>query len=429
MIINPKRRLSARHRCALLALTSLSFALVPEIGLAQAGPVSTPPGTVSAPVAPSAPSAESGPQSPVDWPNAPIAISREALRQEGIHTAVTRQGALPPHVDVPAYIDQDDRRSARIHPVGQGRVQSVLVTPGEIVKKGQVLFTYDDFSLSDAHQRLLSAEAAVQQARALRDDARLSYDRARALQGGAISQGEAQRRRSRLQDAEGTVKRSEAIAQNERERLARFSSSSEKTEGLHSSVISPIDGIVNKIVVGVGEEVSGRAAPAVEIDDLSRVWVVSQVGEQQATHLSRGGRQLTWPAPDARPIESRIDLIEGSVDPMTRHVLVRSLVDNSKRQLRPDMLVKTRLFSTETVHGIVIPASAIQKIGSQPCVFVRLDDTHYQARKVTTGPDLDGRIVVTQGLKPGETVVTDGSFVLKSQALLAPEPNHGEGGQ
>lgn len=368
-------------------------------------------------------------QTAVNWPKAPIVIAREALSHEGIRSAVTRAGALPPHVDVPAYIDQDDRRSARIHPVGQGRVQSVLVTPGEIVSKGQVLFTYDDFSLSDAHQRLLSAEAALQQAKALRDDAALSYDRARSLQGGAVSQGEAQRRRSRLQDAEGTVKRSQAIVQNERERLARFSSSSEKTEGLHSSVISPIDGIVNRITVGVGEEVSGRAAPAVEIDDLSHVWVVSQVGEQQATRLSRGGRQLTWAAPDAQPIASHIDLIEGSVDPMTRHVLVRSLVDNSKRQLRPEMLVKTRLFSSEPVHGVILPSAAIQTLGSQPCVFVRLDETHYEARRVTTGPELNGMMIVTSGLKPGETVVTDGSFVLKSQALLAPDSGHDKSGR
>ncbi|NVN02066.1 MULTISPECIES: efflux RND transporter periplasmic adaptor subunit [Asaia] len=368
-------------------------------------------------------------QTDSDWPSRPIAITKEALKSENIHTAKAQSGALPPHIDVPAYIDQDDRRSARIHPVGQGRVQSILVTPGELVKKGQVLFTYDDFSLSDAHQRLLSAEASLQQAQALRDDARLSYDRGRALQGGAVSQGEAQRRYSRLKEAEGTVQRSRAIVQNERERLARFSSSSERTEGLHSAVISPIDGIVDKITVGVGEEVSNRTAPAVEVDDLSRVWVVSQVGEQQAVQLSRGGRQLTWPTPDTKPIVSHIDLIEGSVDPMTRHVLVRSLVENTKRLLRPEMLVKTRLFASETVKGTLIPEAAIQTIGSQSCVFVRLDDTHYEARKVSTGPDLDGMIVVTKGLKPGEIVVTDGSFVLKSQALLAPEPNHGEGGR
>ncbi|WP_025885554.1 efflux RND transporter periplasmic adaptor subunit [Asaia prunellae] len=365
-------------------------------------------------------------QSTENWPNQPIVIAKEALRSEAIHTAKSEPGALPPHIDVPAYIDQDDRRSARIHPVGQGRVQTVLVTPGELVKKGQVLFTYDDFSLSDAHQRLLSAEASLQQAKALRDDARLAYERGRALQGGAVSQGEAQRRYSRLRETQGTVERSQAIVQNERERLARFSSSSERTDGLHSAVISPIDGIVDKITVGVGEEVSNRTAPAVEIDDLSKVWVVSQVGEQQATRLSRGGRQLTWPTPDTQPIASHIDLIEGSVDPMTRHVLVRSLVENEKRQLRPEMLVKTRLFSSDTVKGVLIPEAAIQTIGSEKCVFVRIDDTHYEARKVTIGPDLDGMIVVTKGLHSGENVVTDGSFVLKSQALLTPPARHEE---
>ncbi|GBQ83749.1 efflux RND transporter periplasmic adaptor subunit [Asaia krungthepensis] len=367
-------------------------------------------------------------QAAAAWPTAPLTIAPDALRSEAIHVAVAHKGALPPHVDVPAYIDQDDRKSARLHPVGQGRVQSVLVTPGEVVKKGQVLFTYDDFSLSDERQRLLSAEAALQQARALRDDASLSYDRARSLQGGAVSQGEAQRRYSRLRDAQGTVKRSEALVQNERERLARFTSSAERADGLHSSVISPIDGIVNKIIVSVGEEVSNRAAAAVEIDDLSHVWVVSQVGEQQATRLSRGGRQLTWPTPDSKPIKSRIDLIEGSVDPMTRHVLVRSLVDNSQRLLRPEMLVKSRLFSTSKVSGVLIPEAAIQTIGNQSCVFVRLDESRYEARKVAVGPELDGTIVVTSGLKPGETVVTDGSFVLKSQALLAPPPEKDKAG-
>lgn len=363
------------------------------------------------------------------WPDHPIAISREALKREAIHVAVAKAGALPPHIDVPAYIDQDDRRSARIHPVGQGRVQSVLVTPGEIVKRGQVLFTYDDFSLSDERQRLLSAEAALQQQKALRDDARLSYHRARTLQGGAVSRGEAQRRLSRLRDAEGAVKRSEALVQNERERLARFSSSSERTQGLHSAVISPIDGIVDKITVSVGEEVSNRSKAAVEIDNLSHVWVVSQVGEQQAAHLTRGGRQLTWPAPDVAPIESRIELIEGSVDPMTRHVLVRSLVANRHGQLRPEMLVKTRLFSSRKVSGAIVPDTAIQTIGSQDCVFVRRDETHYEARKIVKGPDLDGEIVITEGLKPGETVVTDGSFVLKSQALLTPPTTEAGGGR
>nr|WP_246495552.1 efflux RND transporter periplasmic adaptor subunit [Ameyamaea chiangmaiensis] len=363
-----------------------------------------------------------------DWPTAPITIATSALSVQGIETATSHAGAIAAHVDAPGYVTVDERRVVRVRPVGTGRVEEVLVTPGQSVRRGQVLLTYDDFSLSDETQRLASAEAALQQARATARQAELSYGRARSLQGGAVSVGEMQRRQSLLLDAQGMVQTREAVVRNERERMARFSSATERSRGVRSDVVSPIDGIVRRVSVSAGEDVSSGAVAPVEVDDLSHLWVVSQVDELDTAGLAPGNRQQTWVRPDLPPLVSRIDLIEGGVDPGSRHVLVRSLVPNADLSLRAGQLVQTRLFAGRKVAGQIVPTTALQTIAGQACVFVRIGAEQYVARKITPGPALNGEMVVTQGLADHETVVTKGSFVLKSQALLAPPSDHTQPG-
>ncbi|BCI66448.1 hypothetical protein AAJCM20276_10720 [Acetobacter aceti] len=124
------------------------------------------------------PSAHAAPPLPT------VTISDEALAAEDIHTAVAHPGALPHHMDVPAYIVADARKVAHIRPVGSGRVLDVAVVAGQMVTKGQPLLTYENFTLNDDTQQRLSAEAALQEARARRENARQLYDRARTLKGG-----------------------------------------------------------------------------------------------------------------------------------------------------------------------------------------------------------------------------------------------------
>ncbi|MCQ9154485.1 efflux RND transporter periplasmic adaptor subunit [Acidomonas methanolica] len=356
------------------------------------------------------------------WPVAPVHIAPEALEREGIETDVARPGALAEHVEAQAYITADERRISRIRPVGTGRVTEVLVTPGQMVRRGDVLLRYDNFSLSDERQRLAAAEDSLRQAEARERDAALSWRRGDALRGGAVSSGEVERRKARLAEMRALVSQSMALVRNERERMARFSSSIEKASGLSSAVVSPVDGIIRRVNVSIGENIAATSLPPVEIDNLDKVWVVSQVPEDKAGKLAIGGRQETLSPAFSHPITSRIDLIEGGVDLSTRRVLVRSLVPNPARILRPGMLVRTQLFSARIVHGVIIPSDALQTIDEQNCVFVRSGKEAYEARRVALGPSLGGRTVITKGLAAGETVVTRGSFLLKSQALLNPPP-------
>ena len=355
-----------------------------------------------------------------------VQISSDAFKAENIVISTAISGALADHMDVPAYVALDERHVARIHPVGSGRVQEVFVTPGEKVRKGTLLFKYENFSLADQEQRVNEAQAAYQQARAQESNATDTYKRGRALEGGVVSSGEVERRFSSLKAAREMLRQRQAELTTERQRLARYSTQLEKGEGLVSTVTAPISGIIRTISVAQGESVSNTALPAVEIDDLSQVWVISQIDPQKAGQLASGGQQLTYISANQAPISSNITLIEASIDPRTRHVLVRSLVRNPDMILRPDMLVKTRLMTRNRVFGVLVPEVAIQTLNGENCVFVQKSDHEFVPRNVTVATTLEGKALVTEGLKAGQKVVSQGSFVLKSQYLLAPTPDHSE---
>ncbi|MBF0889316.1 efflux RND transporter periplasmic adaptor subunit [Gluconobacter cadivus] len=355
-----------------------------------------------------------------------VQISPDAFKAENIVISTAIAGTLSDHMDVPAYVALDERHVARIHPVGNGRVQEVFVTPGERIQKGTPLFKYENFSLADQEQRVNEAQAAYQQALAQESNATDTYKRGRALEGGVVSSSEVERRFSLFKTARELLRQRQAELTMERQRLARYSIQLEKGEGLVSTVTSPISGIIRTISVAQGESVSNTALPAVEIDDLSQVWVISQVDPQKAGLLASGGQQLTYISANQAPITSNITLIEASIDPRTRHVLVRSLVTNPDMALRPDMLVKTRLMTRNRVSGVLVPEVAIQTLNGRNCVFIQKSDHEFVPRNVTVATTLEGKALVTEGLKAGQKVVSQGSFVLKSQYLLAPTPDHSE---
>lgn len=359
------------------------------------------------------------------WPTGPVTIVPAALEHMSIETAKAEPGALRNYIEAQAYVAADERRISRIRPVGTGRVTEVLVTPGQVVRLGDALLRYDDFSLSDERQRLVSAEDSLRQAEAQERDAVLAWKRGEHLRGGVVASGEVERRRARMNEMHALVSQREAQVQNERERMGRFSSPIEKVDGLSSTVTSPVTGIVRHVNISAGEAIVLNSAAPIEIDNLESVWIISEVSTEDAARLAIGGQQQTWLRGRDDPISSKIDLIEGGVDIGTRRVLIRSLVPNVQGALRPGTLVRTRLFFSRAVAGQVVPASALQTIAGQRCVFVRTGLDRYAARHVDVGPSLDGRTVIIKGIEAGETVVSRGSFIVKSQALLNPLPQSG----
>ena len=99
---------------------------------------------------------------------------------------------------------------------------------------------------------------------------------------------------------------------------------------------------------------------------------------------------------------------------------IRILVANPDGRLRPGMSASARLpIGDSTARILTVPSGALQRISDAWVVFIPKDAGHFEVREVGRGRDLEGQVEIVQGLKAGERVVVDGSFVLKAEAEKA----------
>src|SRR5690606_31946263 len=119
--------------------------------------------------------------------------------------------------------------------------------------------------------------------------------------------------------------------------------------------------------------------------------------------------------PDA-PIEGRIEWISTQIDPKTRTLKARVAVPNTDGRLRANMFGRARIV-VERCEATVIPKSAVQWDGCCNVVFVRQSETIYKPAKVELGHEERDHVEVRAGIEPGQTVVTQGSFLLKTELM------------
>ena len=111
----------------------------------------------------------------------------------------------------------------------------------------------------------------------------------------------------------------------------------------------------------------------------------------------------------------RIDRIGEVLNPQTRMIEVRCLVDNRSGKLKPEMYTTTRIAAGNKTKALLIPKSALLDIDGQVALFVALDQSRYQKRLVRTGRQEAELIEILEGVRKGERVVTAGAFLLKSE--------------
>jgi cobalt-zinc-cadmium efflux system membrane fusion protein len=105
------------------------------------------------------------------------------------------------------------------------------------------------------------------------------------------------------------------------------------------------------------------------------------------------------------------------LDPETRTVQARVELDNKGGRLKPEMYAAGEIAAGGSGTAIFIPEAAVQQVNGQSTVFVQSAPDRFEARLVETGSTLDSQVRVLEGLRAGERVVVEGSYVLKSQLL------------
>lgn len=180
---------------------------------------------------------------------------------------------------------------------------------------------------------------------------------------------------------------------------------------------APIDGVIIERAATVGELVD-KSTVIYTISDPTQLWVIAEIKERDIAAIKTGqDATFTVLAYPREEFHGTVVLVGNLVEPGTRTLEARIAVDDADGRLKPGMFADVEITTTILKDALLIPDSALQTDGDAQVVFVALDGNKFEKRAVRIGEEQQGRVQVLDGLNPGERVVTDGSFILKSEML------------
>jgi cobalt-zinc-cadmium efflux system membrane fusion protein len=292
------------------------------------------------------------------------------------------------------------------------RAVRVYVTDGQSVTRSQLLAELESTDLGKARGDYRDALGRVELAqKALERKRGLAQERIAPLR--------------EVQEAEAALRSAEASLGSARAALqAMGTSPGQEGEGAVLRLHAPLSGTVLERKLAQGQ-VAGAAETVFRIGDLSKLWLVAHAPERDAVRVSR--RSIARVAVSALPgqaITARVLLVGSQVEVSSRTIPVRLEVANPGQVLKPGMSATVWLPVGEGASVVAIPAAALQRLDDKWCVFLPKQEGRFEVRPVGRGRDLGGEVEIVSGLEAGETIVVEGSFLLKAEA----EKARGEGG-
>ncbi|MBX7256999.1 MAG: efflux RND transporter periplasmic adaptor subunit [Candidatus Hydrogenedentes bacterium] len=160
--------------------------------------------------------------------------------------------------------------------------------------------------------------------------------------------------------------------------------------------------------------------PLLQIVDLSTMWLQLSVPESALSTIGIGlDVRAHFDAYPESTFSGTIDWIAPIVDPQTRMVQARAVLANPDGLLKDGLFGRVEIGDSQRHEGITVPSGAVQEVDGIPVVFRRLEDDLFETRRIDTRPAADGRVVVLAGLASDEEIVTEGSYIVKSELLKA----------
>lgn len=187
--------------------------------------------------------------------------------------------------------------------------------------------------------------------------------------------------------------------------------------GKQLEIKAPIEGVIIERKGTTGELVD-KAKEIYTISDPTQLWAIAEVKERDIAAV-KIGQDATFAAlayPDEK-FHGKVILIGNQVESGSRTIEVRIAVDNADGRLKPGMFADVEIVTTVLDNVLLSPDSALQTDGEEQVVFVALDGNKFEKRIVKLGLEQSGRVQILEGVKAGENIVTEGSFILKSEML------------
>ena len=320
---------------------------------------------------------------------------------------------LADRLRVPGRIEPDEEALVRIGANVTGRIVEVNSRLGDEVISGGVLAKISSPEFTEAQLAFLRANSETTLAE------RASERATQLLLADVIGSAELQRRESELQ-----VLRAEQSAAKDQLRLLGIGSESLDTLKKFGRILpsveisSPIEGTVIERKVSVGQVVE-PSDQLYTVADLSSVWVVGDVPEQSARGVKVDQHvEVYIPALGDVRLIGRIVFVAETVDPETRTITVRTLVDNEFRALKPAMLARMYITGVQN-KKLVIPEGAVVREDNRDHVFIAQGNDRFLLVPVELGEAVGQVRPVLEGLDKDREIVLDGAFHLNNERKRA----------
>ena len=210
----------------------------------------------------------------------------------------------------------------------------------------------------------------------------------------------------------------DALVEASRVRLERFGLTPDQISSVLTASEQPIrvtvnassGGIVRSRKVAEGQFVNAGDT-LIELTDLKTVWVKADVFDSDLARIRPGiSSTITSEAMPALKLTGKVDFIDPHSDPQTRTTPVRIQVENPGTRLKPGMIVQTA-FHIALGNVLTVPREAVLDSGTEKVVYVARDNGVFEQQRIQVGTPLKDRYPVTEGLKVGDKVVTNGVFL------------------
>ena len=341
----------------------------------------------------------------------------------------------PPRVSVIEVVQKDvpvtpefvaqtqSSRLVNIHARVSGFLDKRMYTEGSVVKKGQVLFEMDpkpfQVQLDQAVAALVKQEAAM-------ETARLNLQRVKPLtEQNALSQKD-------LDDATGQYQTAAAATEQAKAQVeaARLNLS-------YTTITSPVEGVSSSARQAEGTYINPQNSLLTTVAVLSPIWVNFSVSENQLQRSRDEVAKGLLRNPQEEKFTVEVVLVDGSVFPYTGQItfaepsynlatgtfLIRADVHNPEGILRPNQYVRVRLKGAVRPNAILVPKKAVHQGSKGHFVWVVDKERKAEQRPVLVGDWLGDDWFISEGLKSGERVVTDGGLTLQAGMSVVTGPS------
>lgn len=291
-----------------------------------------------------------------------------------------------------------------------GQLESLAFTPGEHVKKGDLLARVDQRPLKAAYDEA-QGNVARDQAQLVKAEADL--ERYQNMLGkGFVSRADYDLYKANLGVARAALESDRAAAR------------AAQTQLEFTTIVAPFDGVTGAPLAYPGATLTADTTDIVVLNQIDPMRVAFSIPEDSLAAVRNSLRRGTLPVQakipgdDGQPLQGELEFIDNAVDATTGTIVLKGRFANADGRLTAGQFAEVTLPTTRLTDAISIPVVALQSSTAGTFVFVVKPDDTVEQRSIATGATTADRVVVDKGLNAGERVVTEGQMLLVDGARV-----------